>query len=172
MSKRTGVAAFTLIEILMVLAILGLMAGLFITSAGALTGDRAATPEDLFWRGVTAARKRALLSRKDVQMTFIKSTKAEPTAALVLTNAEGEERVPFTAQGDVTLDFLSLQKGRSAILVGGELVETQTMPTVTFYADGTCTPFRAQIRTGGAPRSLSIDPWTCAAVLPTTEASR
>ena len=64
------------------------------------------------------------------------------------------------------MDFLSTQKARSLILVGGQAVETQTIPSVTFYGDGTCSPFRAQIRTGLTPRVLEIDPWTCAEVLP------
>ena len=51
------------------------------------------------------------------------------------------------------------------ILLGGVAVETQTLPFVTFYSDGTCTPFRAQIQRNGGVTALAIDPWTCAAVL-------
>ena len=59
------------------------------------------------------------------------------------------------------------------VLVGGQLVETQTLPSVTFYGDGTCSPFRAQLRNKGVdPRVLEIDPWTCAQVLPNAEDKR
>jgi general secretion pathway protein H len=39
------------------------------------------------------------------------------------------------------------------------------LPYVTFYADGTCSPFRAQLRTGGPARFVTLDPWTCAPLL-------
>ena len=162
-------AGFTLLEILLVLALLGLLAGLFISAAGGLTTGKAQTAEDVFWQAVGEARKQALLAGRNVQMTFALGKKDE-TAALVLTLDGAEQRVPFDAIDEVKVEFLSLQKTRSAILVGGELVETQTMPSVTFYGDGTCTPFRVQLRTGGGnTRSLAIDPWTCAQVLPKTE---
>jgi general secretion pathway protein H len=87
--------------------------------------------------------------------------------------SEQEARFPFAADDDVKLDFLSTQKSRTAILVGGQLIETQILPTVTFYADGTCTPFRVQIRTErGVAQTLAIDPWTCAPVLAATEPAR
>ena len=57
----------------------------------------------------------------------------------------------------------------SSILIGGTLVETEPLASVTFYSDGTCTPFRAQIRTGGGAHLLTIDPWTCAPVLAKTD---
>ena len=71
---------------------------------------------------------------------------------------------------ELTVDFLSAQPGQSSVLIGGELVDTKTVPAVTFYPDGTCSPFRAQFRAGGAAKVLSIDPWTCAQVLPKVEA--
>jgi hypothetical protein len=70
------------------------------------------------------------------------------------------------------VEFLSAQKGGPSILLASQLVETSTMPYVTFYGDGTCSPFRVQIRTGGEPRTLRIDPWTCAMVLPGTEENK
>jgi general secretion pathway protein H len=56
--------------------------------------------------------------------------------------------------------------GGNTILVGGVLIESKTIPHVTFYSDGTCQAFRAQFTRGGASSILSIDPWTCAPVLP------
>jgi general secretion pathway protein H len=44
------------------------------------------------------------------------------------------------------------------------------MTAVTFYNDGTCTPFRAQVRTYAGAHMLSVDPWTCAPVLTKTDA--
>ncbi|MFZ1056073.1 MAG: hypothetical protein WAN79_10410, partial [Opitutaceae bacterium] len=59
----------------------------------------------------------------------------------------------------------------SSILIGGIVVETEPLTSVTFYDDGTCTPFRAQIRTNGGAHLLSIDPWTCAPILAKTDAT-
>ena len=66
---------------------------------------------------------------------------------------------------ELTVDFLTMQKGASSILIGGVLVETQTVPFVTFYSDGTCSAFRAQFMRNGASHVLSVDPWTCAPML-------
>ncbi len=169
---RRSRAGFTLLEILLVLALLGLLAGVFISAAGGLTSGKAAVAEDVFWQAVTEGRKQALLAGRDVRMLFVAATKDEP-AALVLNRDGVEQRMPFEAKDDVKLDFLSTQKSRSTILVAGELVETQTLPYVTFYGDGTCSPFRVQLRNGGInPRTHAIDPWTCAQVLPSAEDRR
>jgi hypothetical protein len=45
------------------------------------------------------------------------------------------------------------------------LMESQAIPSVTFFSDGTCTPFRVQFVRGTGTSVLSIDPWTCAPVL-------
>jgi general secretion pathway protein H len=170
--SRRSRAGFTLLEILLVLALLGMLAGLFISAAGGLTTGRVTTAEDVFWQAAGEARKQALLSGRDVRVYYVAASKDEP-AALVLKLDAGEQRMPFDPVDDVKLDFLSTQKARSTILVAGELVETQTLPAVTFYGDGTCSPFRVQLRNaGGNPRSLAIDPWTCAQVLPSAEESR
>ncbi|MGC4072713.1 MAG: prepilin-type N-terminal cleavage/methylation domain-containing protein [Nibricoccus sp.] len=169
---RRGRVGFTLLEVLLVLALVGMLAGLFISAAGGLTTGKVTTAEDFFWQGVGEARKQALMAGRNVRMVFVPAGRDEP-AALVL-NLEGvEQRVPFELKEEVKLDFLSTQKAKATILVAGELVETQTMPSVTFYGDGTCTPFRVQIRTGGGnARTLAIDPWTCAQVLPSAEGAR
>jgi prepilin-type N-terminal cleavage/methylation domain-containing protein len=173
MSFRRRRSAFTLLEVLMVLALLGLMSGLFITAARSFTDERSRTAEDVFWQMVRESRKRALLTGQPVRVTYVAPLKDED-AALVMTADGVEERLSFTGMGNVKMDFLSRDKTRSSILVGGQAIETQTVPAVTFYGDGTCTPFRVQIRTNAnAVRTLSIDPWTCAEVLtPSTEAGR
>ena len=58
------------------------------------------------------------------------------------------------------------------MLLGGQLVETKTLPYVTFYGDGTCSPFRLQIRTTGEARVIAIDPWTCSLVLTSDDRGR
>lgn len=154
---------------LLTLALIGLLAGVLVTGAVYLTDEKPTTPEDVFWKAVMETRRQALLSGRDVRLRFVKKDKAH---ALVASGSEKEQRFPFENVEELTVDFLSVQKGSSAILVRGQLVETQSIPYVTFYGDGTCTPFRAQFRTGGAARSIAIDPWTCAPVLAAGEERR
>lgn len=156
-------AGFTLLEILLSLTIIALLAGVLVTGAIRLTEPKAVAPEDIFWKAVQETRKKALLSGAEEQLRITGKNK---TLALVSHGAEGDVNYPFNATGDLQVEFLTTQKSASAILIGGQLIETGTMPFVTFYGDGTCTPFRAQFHAGAsAAHTVSIDPWTCAPVL-------
>jgi general secretion pathway protein H len=73
--------------------------------------------------------------------------------------------------GELDVSFLSAQKGGPTILLGGVLVESQPVPHVTFYSDGTCSPFRVQFMRNGSVSTLAVDPWTCAAVLTPADAN-
>ncbi len=160
-----------MLEVLVVLAMLGLFAGVFISRSDGLMSDRR-TAEDIFWEAVTEARKQALMAGREARMLYSAGSREEPAAVVIVMDGE-RTRMEFDGKDDVKLEFLSGQKARSTILVGGQLVETQTLPYVTFYGDGTCSPFRAQLRNKGVdPRVLAIDPWTCAQVLPSAEDKR
>lgn len=149
-------------EILVALALLALLAGLFVGNVGTLTGSRKVSVEEVFWKAVTEARKYALLQGTDVRLSFEKKEKAFKAST-----AEGSQSFPVPIEGEIEIDFLGVAKGgRTTVLIGGVLVETQTLPFVTFYADGTCSDFRAQLRQdNGQPRYVRIDPWTCAPIV-------
>ncbi len=155
-------AAFTLMEILVGLAILGLLAGLFVANVGTLAGNRKVTVEDVFWKAVTEARKYALLQGTDVRVSFDAKEKAFKAST-----SGGARVFPVPIEDELEIEFLGVSKGgRTTVLIGGTLVETQPLPYVTFYADGTCSDFRAQLRQNqGEPRYVRIDPWTCAPML-------
>jgi prepilin-type N-terminal cleavage/methylation domain-containing protein len=160
---RHQTRGFTLLEILLALALMVLLLGVLVTASIQLTDKKALTAEEVFWQAVRESREQALLSGLDVRLRFVNK---EKTRALVASSIKGEEKYPLQGANEETvIDFLSAQKSSSAILIRSQLVETSTIPFVTFYGDGTCTPFRVQFRVGGQARSLTIDPWTCAPVL-------
>jgi len=158
---------FTLLEVLLALALIALLATLFIGGSSALLADKPLSPDDQFWKVCADARKTALEGERDVTLSY-----DDKAVAYVLNNGVAPRTIPGTGGGNLTVEFLPAQQDANSgsTLVGGTVVETGTMRAVNFYADGTCTPFRAQIRLNGAAHSLAIDPWTCAPVLPTSDA--
>jgi general secretion pathway protein H len=152
---------FTLIEILLVLALIALLGTIFIGGSSALLSDKDPSADTQFWKACAAARAEALDEGRSVLLSF--DTK---TRGFVLDDGAVKKELPLTGPDDTQVDFHPPQSDTSsAILVGGTVVETDSLPTVTFYDDGTCTPFRAQVRSKTGAHLLSIDPWTCAQVL-------
>jgi prepilin-type N-terminal cleavage/methylation domain-containing protein len=149
---RPRFAGFSLVEIIAVLAIIGLAAGVLIGGSGAMM--RAISSDDIEQAAISAiaeARHQAVL-------------KGEP---LVLSYDE-EKRLLNWQVGEATLvgeDKLRLLPpvSTSSVLIGGKLVETP-ITHVRFYPDGTCDPFRLEIIRDRNSQYLSIDPWTCTAL--------
>jgi general secretion pathway protein H len=158
--------AFTLIEILLVLALIGLMGWIFVGASSAMLSGQAKGPDEQFWAACAAARKEALTEGKSVLLSF------DPKArGFVLNDGAQATPIPVAGPEDLTIDFHPAQAlSGSLVLVGGTLVESQPMPYVTFYSDGTCTAFRAQVRVNAGAHILSVDPWTCAPVLSASDA--
>jgi general secretion pathway protein H len=152
--------AFTLLEILLAIALMGLLAAVLVTGGVNLLSEKPATPEAVFWKAVQQSRASALTVERAVQLSYDAKNQA-----FVLNDGVAPQSLPVPPSRDLTVDFLSASPGGSSVLIGGELVDTKTMPAVTFYPDGTCSAFRLQIRNGGAAHVLNIDPWTCAQVL-------
>jgi prepilin-type N-terminal cleavage/methylation domain-containing protein len=169
-------AGFTLLEVLLSLAIIALLGAVLIGGSARLLNDQPVSADDVFWSAVQEARKTALKSGHEVRLKFNRETKrfviVDGLAPSVLA-ADGFTRldVPLKefpialATPDLEIDFLTPTKGGNMILVRGVLLESQPAKFVTFYADGTCSPFRLQIFRSGAAHTLAIDPWTCAPVL-------
>ena len=156
-----GRRGFTLLEVLITIALIALLTGVLVVGTSRLLGDRPKSAEEFFWTAVNETRKNALLSNREVRLSF--DTRLNE---LVARDGSGVKRYPFVPKETGELDFLGPKSpGASSVLVGGQLVETQTIPFVTFYGDGTCSPFRAQLKIRGSVRILEIDPWTCAPML-------
>ncbi len=157
-------AGFTLLEILLAVALIALLAASLITTSWHLIGDRPLTPEEIFWQASREARKAALKSEHEERLSFDGKEKN-----FVVTDGVATQKFPVPPARDLEIDFLPGQQGKSSVLIGGQLVDTRILPSVSFYADGTCLPFRVQFRSGGPARILSIDPWTCAPVISSSD---
>ena len=155
-------SAFTLLEILLAVALIGILSAAMVSIAPRLTSDKSQTPQEIFWEAARTARRAALKTETEVRLSFDSKEKA-----FVIEGGEGVQKFAVPETRDLTIDLLQAQPtSGGSVLIGGQLVDTQTLPAVLFYPDGTCTPFRVQFRTTGPARILSIDPWTCALVLP------
>ena len=150
---------FTLLEVLVTVALIGLLAGVAVAGSVALLREKPATAEEVLRRAILEARRYALNGRVDVWLSFDNKTRTFHARTI-----EGEREVPVPLPGELQIDFLRAER-TSTMLVGGDVVDTSALPYVTFYADGTCSPFRAQLRTGGPARFVTLDPWTCAPLL-------
>ena len=155
-------AGFTLLEILVVIALIALLSSVLIVGTSRLLGGRVASADEIFWKMVGEVRKSALLENRDIRLSFDTKTKT-----FVAGSGELAPRFPFAPRDAVDVDFLAPASvsGSASILIAGQLVETQTLPFVTFYGDGTCSPFRVQLKGKTSAVILEIDPWTCAPVL-------
>ncbi|MFA5056733.1 MAG: GspH/FimT family pseudopilin [Opitutaceae bacterium] len=167
-SPKAKTRGFTLLEILLVLALVGLIGALLAAGVTRVFSDDHPTPEDVFWQSCRAAQRLASLSEREVSLGFDPKGKK-----LVWSNGPETDTASFDpAGGEVTVQFLQAQKGGSLMLIAGQVIETQEVARVRFYPDGTCTAFRVQFRSGAHAWQLAIDPWTCAPMIEKTQESR
>ncbi len=143
------------------LALIGLIGAMVAAGAVRVVEADHPSPEDTFWQACRSAEKMAALSERNVTLTF-DTQKRE----LTWSNGVETEHATFDpAGGDVTVQFIQPQAGGSRILIAGQVVETQEIPHVIFYPDGTCTAFQVQFRANKHTWQIAIDPWTCAPIL-------
>ena len=102
-------------------------------------------------------------------MTFVDDR--EQGKGFALANGSATKLFSIPQAGDLEVTFLSQQKGGNMIMIAGTVLETQPVKAVTFYPDGTCSPFRIQFYRKGDVHIDSIDPWTCARLLAPLENS-
>ena len=152
--RRRSEAGFTLLEIIAVIALAGLISALLI--GGSTNMLKSVTSDDVqntALSAIAAARESAVQTGTLQEFTY--DDKAR-------TLNWGAGSAALSSEGDVRL--LPAAK-TSSILVGGQLLEAP-LAKVRFYADGTCDPFRLEIRRNQQSSVLVIDPWTCTALAP------
>ena len=155
--SRPASRAFTLLEVIVAIALLGLVAGLFISGGSELFRARERTAADIFWQAVQAARLQAVQEDATVMLRF-----DEKKRRVVWNSAAAAHELDWPGKN---LEFLPVDRN-DTILLGGQLVGTGGMAVVRFYADGGVDRFRAQLTdAAGRVTRLDLDPWTCAPVL-------
>ncbi len=152
-------AAFTLIEILLVVALLGIIAFTFVSGAADLFRTKEPRAEEIFWQGVIAARQLALESDQTVTLRF------DLEKHQLVWTAAGSTATQTLAFPGKQLEFLPVTT-QGMVLLGGQLTETDSIKFVRFYPDGGCDAFRVQLVDAADRRAvLAIDPWTCAPMI-------
>ncbi|MDQ5979618.1 MAG: ral secretion pathway protein [Verrucomicrobiota bacterium] len=147
-----------MLEVILAIALLGLVAGLFISGGSDMFRSRQRTPADIFWEAVQAARLQAVQEDVVVTMRFDEKNQR----LLWHGPAGGEHGLDWPGKN---LEFLPADAD-DTILLGGQLVATGAVMAVRFHADGTTDRFRVQLTDAeGRVSQLELDPWTAAPIV-------
>ncbi len=149
---------------------MGIMAAVLIGTGSRVMSEKPVSPDEVFWAAVQEARKMALKSQRDVALRF--ADDKDKGKQFSITNGETTKDFPVPKAGDLEVTFLVPQPGGNLIMIAGTAIETQKIPAVVFYGDGTCTAFRTQFFRDGATHIVAIDQWTCAPVLTADDANK
>jgi prepilin-type N-terminal cleavage/methylation domain-containing protein len=158
--------AFTLLEVLLVLALIGSAASVFVISIDSIARTTPADSlESAFWTSLRDAREAAMRTRRVHEIAF----------------NVGDMQFVIEGGGNVSIESVDLEGVSESDTF--EAVFTQVLPTNTFtllrgrlvtereitsmlvFPDGTCQPVTVEFRFPGGTRRLPIDPWTCAELI-------
>jgi len=140
---------FTLVEIMLVLALLALVASVTVTGTRAIseaTGE--ADAESATQTALAGVRRTAVTTGKVATLH---------AAEDALSWDGGSQSLP---PGDTRVLLLPPQRD-ALTLIGGQVSE-EPIAQVRFYPDGTCDAFRVEFKRKAGSKIVSIDPWTSA----------
>ena len=159
---------FTLVEILLVIALIGMFTAIFVVNFESLVRqNEASAVETAFWQATRTARTRALIDRRTQALRF-----DADAVSFVVEEAGGANRETFDVDqkdwASGTRLEINLQKRvppSQFSLIAGDLVDTRNIPAAHFFPDGTCSPFLVNLKVGADDFTIEIDPWTGAELL-------
>ncbi|MDQ8187346.1 prepilin-type N-terminal cleavage/methylation domain-containing protein [Pelagicoccus sp. SDUM812002] len=158
--SKVSRSGFTLFELLLVLALIGLFSTVFVLNINTLMKDgEMETLEREYWRAVESARTGAVFKQ---QAHFLEW---DPKGRRFLVISGGAaEAFPVEIESPVELDidvsFVEVAPENSYVLIGGRLVEKREIVKVGFFADGTCSPFEVSMKIADFETRFQMDPWT------------
>lgn len=154
-------SAFTLFELMLTMALIALLSSLFIWNIQSLLkqGELEGLQNEL-WSAVEKAKQSAVFSRVPHRVRF------DPENQAFMVSADDQE-VPFKVDTsglgegvEIEVIFKLMLPRDGYRLIRGELVTHKEIETITFYPDGTCTPFTVDLKIAEYESSYQIDPWT------------
>ncbi len=172
--------AFTLLEILVVLALIGLLSGVVVSGVNRMLNPPPDSPAQSFWRAAGAARRHALQERTEVRLSFDKET-----SQFLAVGLDGVSLAAVPAPAGSNMEFVSglvvptlASNGTNRLVANlfGSVIGSgdEVLPYVTFYPDGTSSLFRVQVQmeasstSAGGSAMIEVDPWTATPMLAST----
>lgn len=163
---RAARAGFTLLELMLVIALMAVAGSMFLVSLESLGKS---SPEDefesAFWRASALAREHAVAARRTVELRW-----DEEARAFALEGGGAPAQVPVPTNADAknrrySATFTEEVAANDYILVRGALITRRPTPAVRFFPDGSCQAFAVEFSLGDAKRQVLVDPWTGAEML-------
>jgi len=151
---------FTLVEILLAVALVAMLSSVFVLNVNSLLRDgELETLEREYWRAVETARSGSVFK----QQVHLVEWDAKGYRFLVKSAGQTEVfEVDRSQMGDLEIEvfFEEVAPENSYVLIAGELVAKREIATVSFFPDGTCSPYTVSLRVAEYETSFQMDPWT------------
>ena len=161
---RANRSAYTLLEIIVVLALVALLGSIFLVSAvSVFRGQEEQTVESILQNAIMEARFQAVSGSAETRLRYDRET-----GFLNLEGGSGPSTFGPLKEDDRPLDFRFLTKrgSRELILIRGQVVDTRDAPFVRFFPDGASQPFLVEWVVQGRTHRQEFDLWTEAFVPP------
>jgi len=168
---RDGLGAFTMLEMLLVLALIGLLSTVAIKGVSGMLSSAPPTPKEVVAQMLAASRRYALSNECTVRMSYSDEKHALEAAA-----DDGTELPEMPLPTGASVQFLPVQTTDASGGASGSVFDavagsgaSADLPYITFYADGTCSMVKVSVQAAEKPPlNLAIDPWTGGQVLTRT----
>jgi len=165
MSDRHSIAgikdnkAFTLIEMLMVLGLMGILTGIVVVNADALFKGLGTEPlDETLRRAVREARYQAASKKTEVHLHFDAQSAQftiSDAGGQVLSNVESDY-----SEGEVEVTFFRLQPAKGIGIMARTETEARPVRFVRFNPDRSSTVFETHLRYDGLESRHRYDPFS------------
>ncbi len=148
---------FTLIELIIVIALIALVGGLVVINAQAILRGLGQEPvERVLQKSVREARYQAASLKESVYLSF-----DEEESALEVTSETGQTLASFTLQEeDGEAPAIAFEQILPGIGLDRYRLETVPISNVVFRPDRSSTPFEAVVETGAETFTQRFDPFS------------